>query len=187
MNYHARYVRENGDELVLYRKCFGWLPRWFFTRYQPFNNKKRKIENEMDDLVIKLRKKYAALCELEEEETQINNEINKHPGEVKGIGPTKVVKLPMFPRKHKDMPEPKRLWEAFRSILEGGVADIASALAGSLAGAKFVAVNNRPVGKAKRPDGEDDGEAIGSTNHPIRPESRNQQKKQQHNQNNRQQ
>lgn len=183
MKYHTQYRKEGGGKLVLYRK-FWWFT--WMSRYLPFDNKRKKVEKEMSELSEKLIKKYDEYLAIEAEEKQINKIIKNTRGEEENRGAVVVQSLPVWPPKHKDAPEPSKLWTRFEAALKGGVANVASTITG-IGGAHFTRINGEDMRKGYQPtdDGEEDI-VVSEFNHPIRPESNNQQKKQRSQDNNQQ-
>lgn len=176
MKFKTRYELLNGNDVCLLRKVF-----WFWTRYEPFVNKLRKKEAEMNEFYHKFVKAHDEYRALLAERRGIIEDIDGARGEKKGYGRISVKSLPLFPFRKAEAPVEPDSYRLFAKALKGvgsvaqtvaehvGVSDVRSSIP-----SHDYSPENKGLVVAE-------GEIIGHTTVPIRRQSNNQQKKQQNN------
>ena len=158
-----RYILMNGKEPMLQRKRFIWFGWWY--NYEPFVNHTIKLEDELNELNVKIQKKYDAYDENQKECRVIVRRTNNAKGEQDGEGHVRYKKFPLFKIRHKPLPPAGTGWKRFLEVLKHGRTSTINPTDGM--------ENLREVGSDDdSPVSDDDGhteEVVNQKSHDIKP------------------
>lgn len=185
MKFLSRYIELNGGGLMLMRRFCGI---WF--KYQPFDNKLNKVENEMNSLAEKFEAKCTEHRELMKQANQIRKEIEASRESEKAHGTPFIASLPLFPFKHRATAKPHDKWRKYARVVEGRTATVAETIVGSGHGINAVSLSGGVDLYDPRGHHDTDTdtlEVVGGRAMPITPRRQNNNQKNQNNQKNNQQ
>lgn len=142
MNCKARYKLMNQGGVMLMRRFL-----FFWTDYEPFNNKLVKSEQKMNKLVADFQKELATYHAHRKEQQRIIDDINNSREQAVGMGVPFYMKLSLFPFRKERLPDVSKEWKKVEKALRGG-GTLAEEIAGA-AGFSIVEVDGKPLGTSR--------------------------------------
>ena len=166
-----RYKLTSKNEPIMQRKSFLWFGWWY--DYESFDNCFVELDEDMNELVVKLQKKFDKREEQRTERIRIINRVGNSRGEPKDKGNLRWKKFPWYKLWVNDLAPAPKGWEDFLQILKTGKVSGSDPTDG-MEGCQIVGDESN---KNTAVEGEATSETINHRSYAVTPESKNQGKK----------
>ena len=166
-----RYKLTSQNEPVKQRKWFLWFGPWY--DYESYDNCFVELDEDMNELVIKLQKKFDKRQEKKRNRISIINRVHNSRGERRDRGNLRWEKFPWYKLWVKDLAPAPKGWEDFLQILKNGEIQGGDATEG-MEGCQLVGDESNANTAV---EGEATSETINHRSYDVTPESKNQGKK----------